>query len=64
MFELIKDNNEAAYRDEVRNLPIWFDNNKLSRNVEKTITLDVRELLKLQCILITALLRLGAALRF
>jgi hypothetical protein len=33
---LITDNNETAYREEVRHLVVWCQNNILSRNVIKT----------------------------
>ena len=34
MIRLIKDNNEAVYRDEVRNLLTWWDNNLLLKTKE------------------------------
>ena len=36
MVGLITDNNETAYREEVRDLAVWCQNNKLSFNVIKT----------------------------
>jgi hypothetical protein len=36
VFSLITDNTETAYRDEVRDLAGWCQNNNLSLNVIKT----------------------------
>jgi hypothetical protein len=38
---LITDNNETAYREEVRELAAWFQDNNLSLNVSKTKELIV-----------------------
>ena len=42
---LITNNNEDAYRDEVRDLSIWCQNNSLSLNVDKTkeLIIDFRK---------------------
>ena len=38
---LITDNDETAYREEVRDLAVWCQNNNLSLNVSKTNELNV-----------------------
>ena len=38
---LITDNDETAYREEVRDLAVWYQDNNLSRNVSKTKVLIV-----------------------
>jgi hypothetical protein len=38
---LITDNDETAYREEVRDLPVWCQNKNLSINVSKTKELIV-----------------------
>ena len=42
---LITDNNETAYREEVRNLAVWYQDNNLSLNVSKTkeLIMDYRK---------------------
>ena len=36
MVGLITDNDETAYREEVRDLTVWYQDNNLSLNVIKT----------------------------
>ena len=38
---MLTDNNETAYREEVRDLAVWFQENNLSLNVSKTKELIV-----------------------
>ena len=43
--DLITDNNETAYREEIRDLAVWFQDNNLSLNVSKTkeLIMDCRK---------------------
>ena len=44
MVGLITDNDETAYREEVRDLSVWCQDNNLSLNVSKTkLTVDYRK---------------------
>ena len=42
---LVTDNNETAYREEIRQLAVWYQDNNLSLNVSKTkeLILDYRK---------------------